>query len=73
MDTYNVKRHFNHMNRLIIVLLTGIGLGIDGYQIADSVFFLSVVLWLWLDEINNIEVICVEKIYSVISAHSVKI
>ncbi len=46
---------FYHMNRLLIVALSTIALAFDGYQVPDIFYGVSIVIWLWLPEIELIE------------------
>lgn len=45
----------NSINRVIIALLTCVGLVIDGYHAADVLFALAVFIWLWLPECDRHE------------------
>ncbi len=53
----NEKRSFvfYHVNRLLIVALSTIALAFDGYQIPDVYYGASIVIWLWLPEIEVLE------------------
>ena len=44
-----------HGNRLLIATLSFIGLILDGYQLDDLIFGCSVILWIWLPEIDALE------------------
>lgn len=61
MNTF-IRRQLNNLNRLIIVALTFVGLAIDDYQFTDIIFGLSVLIWLFLPEINKIEAIGLDKL-----------
>ena len=42
-------------SRLLIAILSFIGLSLDSYQLSDCFFGLSIILWVWLPEFDKIE------------------
>jgi hypothetical protein len=44
-----------HLNRLLIVGLSAIALSLNGYQTPDTYYGASIVIWLWLPEIEVLE------------------
>lgn len=57
-----IRGQLNNLNRLIIIGLTMVGLATDDYQFTDIIFGISVVLWLYLPELNKIEAIGLDKL-----------
>ena len=53
----NEKKNFviYQGNRLLIAALSFIGLLLDGYQLADLFFGFSIILWVWLPELDALE------------------
>ena len=45
----------NHVNRGLIFALTGVGLLMDGYDRADALCTLAVVVWLWMPLATRLE------------------
>ncbi len=55
---------FHHLNRLIIVGLSTIALAFDDYQTPDIFYGISIIIWLWLSEIELFEQQLTQKIRS---------
>ena len=55
------KHRLHNTNRIIIATLTIVGLLMDGYQLSDLIFGLSVIIWLWLPECDQLEEITLNK------------
>ena len=53
----NEKKNFviYQGNRLLIAALSFIGLLLDGYQLSDLFFGFSIILWVWLPELDALE------------------
>ncbi len=55
IENKNNSLVFYHLNRLLIVGLSAIALSLNGYQTPDTYYGASIVIWLWLPEIEVIE------------------
>ncbi len=61
MCSPQTKHRLHNTNRIIIATLTTIGLLMDGYQLSDAIFELSVVIWIWLPECDQLEQATIDK------------
>lgn len=55
MCSIQTKHRLHNTNRVIIAVLTIIGLLMDNYQHSDIIFGLSVFIWVWLPECDKME------------------
>ena len=57
ITTTSEKKIFviHQVNRLLIAVLSFIGLALDSYQPSDCFFGLSIILWVWLPEFDRME------------------
>ena len=55
LDNKNTLLIIHHLNRFLIVGLSAIALAFDGCQIPDLFYGVSIIIWLWLPEIEIIE------------------
>ena len=57
----NKKRNqLTNINRLLILVLTMIGLAIDGIQAADPFFIAASCLWLWMPAFIRVEILLIQ-------------
>lgn len=61
MCTFKTKHRLHNTNRIIIATLTALGLLMDGYQLSDLFFAVSVVIWIWLPECDLLEEALIDK------------
>lgn len=59
-NTANEKLVFviHQGNRVLIAVLSFIGLMLDGYSLSDGCFGCSIILWVWLPEFDKLEETC---------------
>jgi len=53
--SHTQQRYLSNMNRLIIFILSLSGLLMDGFQTADILCSIAVIIWLWLPYCIEIE------------------
>lgn len=53
--SYKQRSFLTHLNRVVIFLLSLVGLLMDGYDGSDVVFSTTIVLWLWLPHCTRLE------------------
>jgi len=56
------QRYLSNMNRVVIFLLSLSGFLMDGFQTADILCSIAVILWLWLPYCIEIEEIIINRI-----------
>lgn len=49
------SKYLTNLNRIVILVMTLIGMLMDGYQGADLPIILSLVFWLWLPVCTQLE------------------
>ncbi len=51
-----IKRRLHNINRFIVIFLTIASVAADGLQTNDYIGIVTVVFWLFLDELRNAEI-----------------
>lgn len=60
--SHKQQRYLSNMNRVIILLLSLPGFLMDGFQTADILCSIAVIIWLWLPYCIEIEANIINRI-----------
>lgn len=57
------NRIVTHINRLLIAVISLIGMMLNGTELADLILELAIIFWLWMPEFHALEITALHRLH----------